>query len=242
MLDSFRDWWKLRDLIRSWVEFRGIVTDSFGAQTVTPEQEDRFLQVKARIARRLPHLTVSATGVLAQEAQKQASLMTELLNRYRTLKHEAPPAQREREEFDRIWHQHFIFLNKMKGAPRVTARTYLGHGGAGVPTGMPRHRAHRRIPGAGLLGFVIRVGVFALVIYLIGRAFGIRWDQSGRFVAEKPQTLGGAGQNVVGGLHSVWGGFVHFFDPVVLAYGPFLTIVLVVVLLLAVGYWVFVRG
>ncbi len=35
---------------------------------------------------------------------------------------------------------------------------------------------------------------------------------------------------------------VHIFDPVVMAYGPAFTIVLVVVFLLAVGYWVFIRG
>lgn len=241
MLESFRDWWRLRELIRGWVEFREIVVSSLGAQSVTSEQEERFMRVKARIASRLPFLAAAGSGLMAQEAQKQVGYMTDLLNRYRTLRIEAPPGARDREEFDRIWHQHFIFLNKMKGVQRAPAPHYSGHGAA-VPTGMPRHRARRRMPGLGLLGFVFKLGIFALVIYLIGRAFGIRWDQSGRFVAEKPQTLGGAGSNVAGGLAAVWGGFLHIFDPVILAYGPFFTVVLVVVLLLAVGYWVFIRG
>jgi hypothetical protein len=242
MLGSYLDWWRLRGLIRSWVEFREIVLNHLGAREVTAEQEGRFMRVKARIASRLPLLSASALGPLAGEAQKQVGLMTDLLNRYRTLKLEAPPGQREREEFDRIWHQHFIFLNKMKGVPRVQERVHTMRAGSGVPTGMPRHKLRRRMPGAGLLGFVVKLGIFAAVIYLLGRAFGIRWDEGGRFVAEKPQTLGGAGQNVVGGLHSIWGGFAHLFDPVVLAYGPVFTIVLVVVFLLAIGYWVFIRG
>ena len=242
MLDSFLDWWRLRELIRSWVAFREVVMGSLGSQTITPEQEERFMRVKARIASRLPLLTSAASGPLSQEAVKQVGLMTELLNRYRTLRQDVPPTQRDREEFDRIWHHHFIFLNKVKGAPRAAARTYVGHRGAAVPTGMPHHRIRRRLPGAGLLSFVFRLGVFGLVIYLIGRGFGIRWDQSGRFVAEQPQSLGAAAHNVGGGLAAVWGALVHFFDPVVLAYGPFFTVVLIVVLLLTIGYWVFIRG
>ncbi len=31
MLGSYRDWWRLRELIRSWVEFREIVLNSLGA-------------------------------------------------------------------------------------------------------------------------------------------------------------------------------------------------------------------
>jgi hypothetical protein len=241
MLDAIRDWWRLRELIRSWVEFREIVASHLGAQVVAPEQEERFLRVKARIASRLPFLTEAASGPIAQEAQKQVGFMTELLNRYRTLRLEAPPGQRDREEFDRIWHQHFIFLNKMRGVRRTPAPRYSRHG-VGVPTGMPRHRSSRRLPGLGLLGFVFRIGIFAIVVYLIGRAFGIRWDQSGRFVAERPQSLGGVGNNVAGGVATLWGGFIHFFDPVIMVYGSFVTVALVVVLLLAVGYWVFVRG
>lgn len=241
MLDSFRDWWKLRQLIRGWVEFREIVTGSLGAQSVTPEQEERFMRVKAQIASRLPHLATLGSGTMAQEAQKQIGFMTDLLNRYRTLRLDAPPGARDREEFDRIWHQHFIFLNKMKGAQRAPAARYPGHG-PGVPTGMPRHRTRRRLPGLGILGFVFRLGVFALVIYLIGRAFGIRWDPAGRFVAERPATLGGAGSNVVGGLTTVWGGLIQFFNPVIMVYGPFFTVVLIVIFALAVGYWVFIRG
>jgi hypothetical protein len=242
MLGSCRDWWRLRELIRSWVEFREIVLKSLGANDVSSEQEERFLRVKARVASRLPSLSISEFGSLGGESQREVGLMTDLLNRYRTLKLEAPPGQREREEFDRSWHQHFIFLNKMRGAPRTPERVHSRRAGVAAPTGMPRHRIRRRVPGAGLLGFVVKLGIFAAVIYLLGRAFGIRWDEGGRFVAEKPQTLGAAGQNVVGGLHSIWGGVVNIFDPVVMAYGPAVTIVLGVVFLLAVGYWVFIRG
>lgn len=242
MLEPFIANWKLRDLIRKWTTFHQVVMASRGAADVAPEQERRFLDLKASIAGRLPVLTTAVPLSLAPEALEEARQMTEMLNRFRTLKTEAPPAAGEKAEFDRLWHRHFIFLNKLKGAPlahkpfRVVGRT------GATPTGMPRHRIHRSIPGAHLLGFVVRAGIVFLFIYVLGRAFGLRWEPGGRLGAEVPANAPALGSNVGGALASVWGGVIHFMDPVVAAYGPVITLVFVGIVLLGIGYWVFVRG
>ncbi|MBM3285856.1 MAG: hypothetical protein FJY88_00675 [Candidatus Eisenbacteria bacterium] len=243
MLESCRHWWRLRNLIRSWIEFREIVTKSLGSAEVSAEREDRFLKVKAGIASQLPHILGEAgPGPIAQESQRQVTMMTDLLNRYRTLRSDSAPSAREAEDFERVWHQHFIYLNKLKGTVRRREAAAGLRGTHAVPSGLPRHKIHRRVPGLGLLSFIVRLGIIALVIYLLGRAFGIRWDASGRFVAQPPTTVGGVGGNVAGGIHSIWSGVLGLMSPVVALYGGSLTIILVVVLLLALGYWIFIRG
>jgi hypothetical protein len=111
-----------------------------------------------------------------------------------------------------------------------------------VPTGIPRHRLPRAMPGRALLGFTTRVGVVFLLLYLLGRAFGVRWEAGGRLVAGYPATAAGVRQNVSAALGSLWAGVVRFLDPVVAAYGPAVSLALVGVLLIGIGYWVLVRG
>lgn len=242
MLEPYIAKWKLRDLIRIWTEFHQVVMAGRGATDVAPERESRFLDLKARIAGRLSMLTTAVPSSMAQEAQEEVRQVTEMLNHFRSLKTESPPAPGEKAEFERLWHRHFIFLNKLKGVPlghkpsRVVGRT------GAAPTGMPRHSVHRSIPVARLLGFLVRAGIVCLVIYLLGRAFGLRWQPGGHLGADIPADAPALGRNIGGAIGSLWGGALHFMNPVVAAYGPIITLVFVGILLLGVGYWVFIRG
>jgi hypothetical protein len=75
---------------------------------------------------------------------------------------------------------------------------------------------------------------------LVARAFGIRWEGQ-RFVTNIPTSLGGIGENLWGAVQSVWFGLGNFLRPVTTAYGQEVTIGMVGILLIALGYWVFIR-
>jgi hypothetical protein len=232
--------WMLRNLIRSWREFRDLVLGVLGADVVSAEQEERFLQLKARVAAHLPGLTASIPPANQAELKEQFAQITELLNRFRSLRADAPLDQAAREDFERRWHRLFLYLNTLKGLPEPTAPVQAARRRTAFD-GTSRRSMRRPLPGARLLGFVIRLGLVALVIYVLGRAFGLRWDASGRFTAQGPLTVSGLGQNFLNAMRSLSSSAGHLADPVVATYGSTLTIVLFAIVLLGAGYWVFVR-
>jgi hypothetical protein len=240
MASSFRQKWMLRDLIQSWREFRDFVLTWVGAVDVTKEQEERFLVLKARIASRVPSLAAAVSPINQLEVKEQLGSLTELLNRYRTLRVADPLDRPEREAFEESWHRLFLFLNSLKAMPWGVRGTLGSLGGA--PTGLRRRRRMpRSIPGAGLIGFVLRLGFVAVVAYVLLRAFGVRLGPGGRPMTEGPVSAGGIGQNALDALHSLTAGAARFLEPVTSTYGFSLTYVLVGILLLALAYWFFVR-
>jgi hypothetical protein len=243
MFQAISQWWKLRQLIQAWKEYRDLLLRWEGSKDVPAEAEQHFLSLKARIASLLPLLVTQVPAGMVPEASKHMELMTDLLNRHRTLHFENPPGPKWRELFEQSWHMHFIFLNKLKGVKPGTARRPSAMRPAGVPTGLPRvHRVRGPLPGVGLLRFVVKLGLFALVVYLLGRAFGLRWEEGQHLTVQAPASVSAAGHNVAGGAQTVWQSVAQFFHPVVSAYGSTATIGLVAIALLGLGYFIFIRG
>jgi hypothetical protein len=248
MYERIAGWWRLRSLIRYWSEFRNLVLQCGEATEITPLQEETFLRLKARIASRLPHLTTGVPGALAPEAKRHQALMTDLLNRHHSLKVVVPRTDQQREDFDRAWHQHFIFLNSLRG---MHPEPQKKPGGSrrrlpGVPTGMPtgrvyherRYRASRI--GAGLLRFVVQLAIVVAILYLLARAFGLGWE-NGHLTAVRPAGAAAFGHNLAGGLQSIINFLTGFMQPVIAAYGLYVSIGLVGVVLLGFGYFLLVR-
>jgi hypothetical protein len=86
----------------------------------------------------------------------------------------------------------------------------------------------------------VQLAILLLLLYLVARAFGLRWEGR-RFMSDPPATLGGIGQNLWDGVRSLWTGLASWLQPVTATYGQEVTIALVGVLLIALGYWVFIR-
>lgn len=240
MLSTIVQRWKLKKLIADWCRFRDLVLKALSGQGVESADEQQFLAIKASIASQLSVMLAPKAPSLQYESARQSTMMTDLLNRYRTLLIDPPSTPNEREEFEQAWHQHFIFLNKLKGAPAAAGRPAQARPGR-VPSGIPIHRQYRRRATFGIFGALLRLGVVAIFLYLLGRAAGLGVE-AGRIVASPPTSAAGVGRNVIAGLHSVWQGVTHIMDPVALAYGPTAAIALVGCLLLGVGYLVFVRS
>jgi hypothetical protein len=251
MYERIAGWWRLRSLISYWSEFRELVLQCEGSAEVTPLQEATFLRLKAKIASRLSHLSTGVPSSVAQEAHRHQALMTDLLNRHHTLKVVVPRTDQQKEDFDRAWHQHFIFLNSLRGMHPEPAARKAGSAGArrrlpAVPTGMPTGRVyHQRSYSTarfarGFLRLVVQLGILVAILYLLARAFGVRWE-AGHFTASKPAGASGFGHNLAGGIQSILDFFTGFMQPVVASYGLYVTLGLVGVLLLGLGYLFLVR-
>ena len=245
MLESIRPRWTLRKLTQDWITYRSFIEEKLGSPGVTPADEEEFLRLKARIAARIPQLAASVPPAAAQDAQKQFALMTESLNRHRTLRLASPLQDKEREELDRAWHQHFIFLNKLRGirlgTPQV--RASIGRSGGAMPTGMPSYRRRRlAAPGMGLLRFAFRLLIFIVVVYVLGRTIGVARNEAGQVALQPPTSVNGAVANFIEGSRAVGGLVGQIFSPVVAAYGIEATLILVGILVLGIGYLIFVRG
>lgn len=241
MFGTLSSRWKLHQLIQSWRKFHDMVVQDEGVQGITKEKEEVFLGLKGRIARQLPMLADGLPTAVVAEVQRHQTLMTDLINRHRTLRREAPPSAKERDDFEHAWHSHFIFLNKMKGLPRQKKeKVARARHTSAAPSGMPAKRVDRTRMGAWVFRFLVQLAILILILYLVARTFGMRWD-GGRFVTTFPTTLNNVGQNLWEAVRSIWTGFAGWLSPVSATYGTEVTIGLVGILLITLAYWVFIR-
>jgi hypothetical protein len=183
---------------------------------------------------------------IADECHREFAKMLELLKRHRGLGAADRPAEWSKEKFEGVWHEHYIFLSKLKGASLVPKqpitpqrrKVKASPTGFGKPGSMP----HRRSFFPGPLRFVFWLVVIAAIIYGVGWGFGIHQDTGGRFVTAQTSQVALACANVANAAVSMWDDVEGFFKPVVNRYGKLWTIIIVAVLLLSIGYLIFIRG
>ncbi len=247
MLTRIRARWKLRRLIKNWLLYRDEVLKSTQSEGQRANEKGSFLKLKANLATELQGLTELIPADAAFSARKEIAEIIGLLKRDPNLRLVDPPEKWDfstwdQQNFERLWHGHYIFLNELKGLRwgRKPAgrsgppKTVLAGGGGGWN------------PPAFAVGGAFRVvlvlACLALVVYLVGWGFGVTRDDSGRFVSANQTFVGRALESVANFAVGAWEGAVRFFHPVVETYGDTLTIALFGVLLLVIGYWLFARG
>jgi hypothetical protein len=234
---------RLDKLIADWTEYRGMVLNRLGAKGVGAAEERRFLQLKGRLAEEITAVTLDLAPGTAQEVHAHLRAIDNLLNRFPSLMAEAALDERVRTEFDRDWHDHFLFFNRLKSVrpqskgtdPRSAAQRYTS----------PSEGVRERTGGA-------RFGIILVrILLLVGLAWAVirfvpwyRWTGGGPgvhrsgFEGYLAAAITGVRQAAADLKLSTLGGIL---DPVVEQYGTEATTILVAVLLLAVGYWIFVR-
>jgi hypothetical protein len=245
MLESMCARWRVRRLIRHWEALRERVRGAWDAAAIAPEQEREFLRLQTRIAAQLPWLEDAVPDGDAAAARRHVEGITALLTRHRALVAGLPAP--EREQFEREWHEHFLFLGEVRGMRLASPARRRGgsvhvRGTDRVPTGMPRYHRMETHPLGNALRFVIQLGFLLLLVYLLARAIGFCRGVDGRLKVEVPESLGGFWQNMLAGAQSIRLGLGALLQPVVHAYGLTLTLVLFGVLVLAVVYGLFGRG
>ncbi|MFO7653325.1 MAG: hypothetical protein R6X25_05815 [Candidatus Krumholzibacteriia bacterium] len=246
MLESYRARNRLGRLIGDWREYREVVAAARGIE-VTSEQENGFRELEARIASRLRSVQDLVPAMAADEARREFAAMTDLLKRQRSLKEAASAESADPEGFERFWHEHYIFLNQLKGlelgraADRTNGRRRAA---AAVPGGTEKRWGRLRdFPVKRAARWLAIVAVLAIVGHLTIVGMGLRYNTViDRFVTDSQSGVALVIQDALNSVLDFFAGVVRFFDPVILAYGPAWAAILFVILALSVAYWMFVRG
>ncbi len=238
MLQSLRAKLRLRALRRLWVRYHDVAIAAFDSDTVTAGQERAFLALKAKIAARLQFLPETVSRGLDAEVRREVDAITDLLKRHRSLASGNDGTPWTREEFDRLWHGHYIFLSKLKGTPLGGPATPKPKRGDVAPSGLGKRWVQPR-RGRRVFRIVLRIAVVVLVAFIVGSALGVQLDGVGRLALDVPDSYRQALDNVTGAASGVWLGFV---GPLVSTYGMVVTVFLLGILVLLSGYWVFLRG
>lgn len=238
MFVAYRHRSLLTGLIENWIRYRAMVKARSGAEDVTPDEEHRFLRLKGRIAESLAGLGrgYSIQGP-QQDIHNQLRGMIDFLGRRTSLAAGEPPTDREREDFEREWHRFFLFLNRVKGlTPEPAKRT------APSPirpvTAPPPARAASWAGVGWFVRFALRLALIVAAVWVLAAI--IPWERvtGGRLQGAVPDSWSSAREAVSGFRFPTLGGV---FEPVVARYGPEATSIMIAVLLLALGYWIFVR-
>lgn len=234
---------KLKQFLSSWVEYRDLMLEAPTEGEELTKADARFLKLKAKLATDLQALEESAPNPLSGEAHREFGIITDLLKRYKSLEEKKGWSESDCANFERRWHEQYIWLNKLKGATlkKNTTRP-LKQKAAAVPTGLGKSWVPRRFTPGRYLRAIISTVLFILVIFIVGWGFGIHWEKGPGFVTENGSVVGKALVNLLNGVQTIWHYVIGFFSPVVATYGLGWSVLLLSLLVLASGFWVFARG
>lgn len=236
MFGAYRYRSRLEKLIRQWTDYRGLILTRLGSGDVTASEERSFLKLKGQIAEGLAALTGKLSPTVAQDSHAHLRAMNSLLNRFPTLYAEEPVSQKVRGEFEREWHDHFLFFNKLKGMstepePEDPRRGFPA-AGAGAKT------MHRRTGGARFSTILVRIVVVVALVW--AAVMFVPWH-----LLRRVESDGGAKGFVVqswDAVRATFSGMVSsVLDPAIARWGSETTMVLVALLFIALGYWIFIR-
>jgi len=237
---------RLQHLIDQWTVYRSLCLNRMGAPDLRNEEEKRFLSLKGHIAEDLTGLSLWLQPSLAQEVQGHQRGITALMGRYPTLFTNGPLDEQNRTEFERSWHDHFLFFNRLKGIkPDPHARDPRNLAAASQvyipPTGQ---KVHKRSAGARFITVFIRLMFIILVVYMLVRY--VPWQRLREPTTSTEPNPGGVegvlmtvGDRVKALLSGMQ--LPDFLDPVVAAYGSEVTTILLAAFLLIVAYFIFGR-
>lgn len=237
---------RLDHLISQWTVYRSLVLNRMGAPDLRNEEEKRFLNLKGHVAESLTGLTLWLPPALAQEIQGHQRGITSLMGRYPTLFTDRPLDEQNRTEFERSWHDHFLFFNRLKGIkpdrhgrePRALAaasQVYI------PPTGQT---VHKRSGGARFVTVSLRLLFIVLLVFILVRY--VPWERLREPTTSTTPNPGGVqgflmtvGDRVKAVLAGI--SLPDFLDPVVAAYGSEVAVILLAFFLLIIAYFIFGR-
>ncbi len=231
MLANFKKRYQVKSFIRSWLEYRAIVTQAMQDTVTTPEAEMRFLKLKGRLATQLQVLAESAPPSLAAENHQAYREITAMLSAQRSVTGDESRKEFDEEEFVRTWHEHYIFLNKLLGALRMQREADHRPLPDALPTWMGKKRGRFLFRLGSPVRNLLVAAVLITVVALLGLGLATRWDPGhGHFVAKSDSPVAEAYTAAFNSTYDLWQGVVGLMDPVVTTYGAAWTMTLLILL------------
>jgi len=225
-------------LLRRWVEFRVLAMSYGGKKTLTTLAEKEFLKLKGQLAADLEWLSSVLPSDRSEEVHAKIGDIIKMLED----RHGLPSADRKDswnpEEFDHVWHEYYIYLNRIKGMELQASKTNSDKLVAKLPgASAPKYNKPRKLVIVKTMPVFTGVLVI-LTIFIAARAFGVKKGLSGLTI-EPPKSFPEVLTNVLTMFSEIWSQFQAFLDPIVLSYGPTWTAILMGLLLTAFSVLVF---
>lgn len=101
---------RLKEFMQLWVKFHDMYKDAISRETITPKEEDAFLQTKSLIARKYQALK-DYLGIASSYEDKTFDVISQLLS----LKSVAAISDLSLRKIENDWHNSYILLNKLLG-------------------------------------------------------------------------------------------------------------------------------
>ena len=237
---------RLDHLINQWTTYRSLVLNRMGAPDLRNEEEKRFLNLKGHVVEDMTGLGLWLPPAMGQEVQAHQRGITSLMGRYPTLFTDRPLDEQNRTEFERSWHDHFLFFNRLKGikpdrhgrepqALAAASQVYI------PPTGQ---KVHKRSAGARFVTVFLRLLFLIFIVFLLVKY--VPWQRLGEPTTSTTPNPGGvegflitAGDRVKAMMAGIT--LPTFLNPVTSAYGTEVTIILIAFFLLIIAYFIFGR-
>ena len=245
MIARLRHTRRVDRILRGWTEYRSMVLTRLGTDDLRPEEERRFLAQKGRLAEQIASLSQEISGNHSHEIQIGQREIAEFLNRYTTLHCDEPLQAPEREAFEQEWHRHFLYLNRVRGLKPQRRSSRAPEVKVAMSPPAASYGPRQAGFGRWLAVLLLRLGILAVVVYAVVRI--VPW---GKVESEAERTTSA---RAGGWVASAWSNakdvardlgsnsIKDFFDPVIQKYGAETTAILAGLLLLAIGYWLFIR-
>jgi len=240
---------RLQTLIRQWVEYRDTVLAHLGDEATTQEQEQRFLELKGGIARTLTEVVDEfPPGHLRQASLNQKGIL-DFIAQYPTLRTGKPLTDEQKDMFERAWQRHYLTMNQMAAVQGAPGDKKKPAGGMHAPIpGGGGHRPRGRIFDHWFVRVVVIVAVLTGALWILAQT--LPWERMNGTpsMAAVKSVADDAGHAIKSGVSDVGGtmddslsGVRRFLQPVINQWGPEATAIMCTVLLLLLGYWIFIR-
>jgi len=247
MLEARRRRSQLQTLIKSWMEFRELVNNHLGDDAVSQVQERRFLELKGEIAEGLTRVADTFPASHVREVVLQQRGMLDFMNQHPNLRNGNSLSKEQQSAFEQAWQKFYLSLNQFKGVSNVRPRDNRGL--SPIPSHWQGNRMRmQRFMNHWFIRFVLVTLVLVVAVWAVSAV--LPWERMG-LTADLHGVRGAAGDassflrdqagSLDNNLNPTFNNVRGFFRPVVNQWGPEATVILSTLLLLLLGYWVFIR-
>ncbi len=226
---------RMKSLLNHWVEFRVLAMSYGGKKTLTTLAEKEFLKLKGKLAVDLEWLSSILPADRADDIGTQVEDIMRMIQNHHNLPYEDDENPWDAEAFDKTWHEHFIFLNRLKGMEQSPQGAQAKKLVASLPGAKaPQSAKPKRLVVVKTMPlFSGIVAILSLIVF--AKAMGLKKGSKG-LVLDPPKSFSEAFGNVMTLGQDFWGQTQNFLEPIVVTYGPMWTAVLLAILLTAFSY------